>query len=395
MADKPASNETEVVTMLIFIAVVGLSAIVWYFFRIELTEILRWIRVGEMWVASILFGDDFVVQTQGHGTQTIGIWRSWLPKADVNIIGIPEIIVTTQVALAPLKAVISVLLFLMGLMVTFSEPGKKYYRKFNLQELMAEQAKSFPTIHPFIEFNPLKANHRVLGKPVPKKLPLFAEALSPEEWVAYNRIRFEGGKLDRAKAYRAFARQLGRRWRGPEYLPLYAQGLYVAFALKSRRKRDAAEEMLGELAEAWSAKKGFNPSSHLKRKIKKSLADKSLCSVIRDDADKHAFNTSALLACLAKARAEGGVLAPASFLWLRGVDRDLWYPLNNLGRKAFHPEASGAMIHYIYEVVAGQKIPTPQVEDAIKNLESLLKQPDARPIPPIEGEENSVSVARG
>jgi len=386
MSEKSSSNDTEILIALVIIVLSGAVFLVWYFFRVELTEMLRWIRVAEMWLASLLFGDDFIIETQGYGTQTLGLWRDWLPTADINVIGVSEIKVITQVALAPLKAIISGILFLMGMYVTFSEPGKRFYRKFDLQGLIAEQAISFPTIVPFIEFNPLKANNRVLGKAVPRKLPIFAEALSPEEWVAYYRIKFADGKLDRNKAYRAFANQLGRRWKGPEALPLYAQGLYAVFALKSRRKRDDAEELLGQLALAWSAKKGFNPSGKLKRKIKKILSDKALCSVVREAADKHAFNTSALLATLAKARSEGGVLAPASFLWLRGVDRNLWYPLNNLGRKAFHPEASGAMIHYIYETVAGQKIPTPQVEDAVKGLEDYLKQTDARPIPPLEGE---------
>lgn len=381
MADKQSPHETEIFVVLLFIVLGGVSFLIWYFFRVELTEIMRYIRIAEMWVASILFGDEFVIETKDFGTQTLGVWRDWLPDADNAVIGISELRVVTQVALAPLKGVVSVLLFAMGLFVTFMEPGKRFCRKLDLQKLIEEQAKSFPTIAPFIDFNPLKSTFRVLGSAVPKKLPLFAEALSPEEWIAYNRINYQNNKLDRSRAYKAFARQLGRRWRGPEHLPLYAQGLYVAFALKSRRKREASEEMLNQLALSWTAQKGFRPNAYVKKTIRKVLKDKSMCAAVAEATKGHAFVTTALLAALAKARAEGGVLAPASFLWLRGVDRNLWYPLNNLGRKAFHPEASGAMIHYTYELVAGQKIPTPKVEDAILGLEDYMKQPEAMAIP--------------
>jgi len=390
MADNKSPHELEIFVFLVILVAGGFCVIVWYFFHQELTEVLRWIRIGEMNAAAFLFGDDFLIETQGHGIQTLGVWRAWLPKADIRAIGPSEIAVTTQVALTPFKIIISILLFGMGLIVTFVEPGKRYCRKMNLQALLEEQAQSFPTIAPFIDFNPLTIPARILGKPVPSSLPLFAEALSPEEWVAYNRIKFSEGKLDRRRAYKAFSRQLGKRWRGPEYLPLYAQGLYAAFALKSRRKRNEAEEMLNDLSLAWSAKKGFRPSSKLKKKIAKVLKDDGMCAAVREAADRHAFNTTALLACLNKARQEGGVLAPATFLWLRGVDRTLWYPLNNLGRKAFHPEASGAMVHYIYEMVAGQKIPTPQVDDAVKGLEDFLKQPDARPVPPLLGPDGKI-----
>jgi len=384
MAEKKGPHDIEVMTFLVVFVFGGFAYIFWYFFHEQVTEVLRWIRLGEMWIGSLIFGDDFVVQTSAFGPQSLGVWKAWLPSADIKAIGISEILVTTEVAIAPLKTIFCVGMFLMGLAVAFIEPGKKFQRKMNLQALMEEQAKAFPPLHPFVEFNPLKANHRILGKPVPEKLPLFAEALAPEEWVAYNQIKYEGKRLDRKKAQSSFAKQLGKRWRGPEYLPIYAQGLYAAFALKSRRKRKEAEELLNELAMSWSAKDGFKPSSKLKKQIAMVLKDPATGLDIKKFADKHAFETTALLRCLARAREEGGVMAPASFLWLRGVDRNLWYPLNNLGRKAFHPEAAGAMIHYIYELVSGQKIPAPQVDDAVKGLEDMLKEVDARPIPPLE-----------
>ena len=74
-------------------------------------------------------------------------------------------------------------------------------------------------------------------------------------------------------------------------------------------------------------------------------------------------------------------MAPAQFLWLRGADRNLWYPLNNLGRKSYHAEAAGAMVHYTNELIAGQKIPTPRFDEIIKGIEAYLKSAMVRSIP--------------
>ena len=87
---------------------------------------------------------------------------------------------------------------------------------------------------------------------------------------------------------------------------------------------------------------------------------------------------------LATAREEGGVLAPAQFVWLRAYERLLWYPLNNLGRQSYHMEAIGAMTHYKSEKLAQRPIPRPKVADAIKSLVEYFSSGKARPLPPME-----------
>jgi intracellular multiplication protein IcmP len=88
------------------------------------------------------------------------------------------------------------------------------------------------------------------------------------------------------------------------------------------------------------------------------------------------------LRALAYAREEGGVLAPATFVWLRAYDRMLWYPLNNLGRQAFHMEAVGAMCHYKAEKLANRPIVRPKVDGAVETLTEYMKSYKAKEIPP-------------
>ncbi len=384
MADDKSPYDLEIMSFLVLFVAGGFLVIIWWIFKEQLTDVYRWIRVFEMWLGSMIVGDDFSITIPGLGVQTLKTWRDWLPTANIENIGQQEIKVTTHMAMGALRLVFSGALILMGIIVILFEPGAQFRRKMNLEELMAEQAKSFPTIAPFIDFNPLKIPSRVIGEAVPAKLPLFAEALSPEEWVAYNEVPYEKGVVNFPKAYKGMLKQLGHRWQGPLKLPIYAQGLYAVFALKHIRKREEAEDLLNKMALSWSARRGFKPSMGLVSYIKKTIKNPAIGGKLKPYADQHAFNTTALLRCLARAREEGGVIAPATFLWLRGVNRTLWYPLNNLGRRSYHAEASGAMVHYTYELIAGQKIPTPKFDDAIEGLEIFLKGPDAKPVPKLD-----------
>lgn len=363
----------------------GLTWLIWALFSVELTSLLRWIRVGELHMASVLVEDDYYIVHQGAGAQYLNQWKDWLPKAEAANIDLEYIKVMTQLALAPLKMVFIGLLLLMAIWSVFKGPGTYYRRRMNLDGVMEEQAKTFPYIQPFLKFNPNKMKSRAPGDPVPAKLPLFAEALAPEEWVAYNQIPFTGGELDFATAYRALAKQLGPRWQGPEKLPIHARGLYAAFALKSVRKRAESDQLLKDMALSWSHNGGFHPSVALRQRINKIVRNEKVCGQMNKYTRKHAYQTTALLRALQRAREEGGVLASAQFVWLRGHDRNLWYPLNNLGRRSYHAEAAAAMAHYTNELIADQKIPSPRFEEVITVLNKTLTGPDARKIPKREG----------
>ena len=363
----------------------GVCAVIWYAFHDQLTNLMRYIRLVEMWVLNWWPSDHSKIYVPDiPQPQSLDTWIDWLKKAPVSEIGSAELRASTYIAVPGLRPLFSVILGIMAIWAMFRGPNTQYRRKLTLETLIKEQSKSFPAIAPFVKFNPMKQPFRVVGQAVPATLPLFAEALSPEEWVTYNEIQVQGNQIDVNQTYQALMTQLGGRWQGPEKLPLHAQGLYAAFALRHARKRKDSEELLGEMARSWSAEGGLNMPSKLKSKIRKINNDPKLGGAIRKYADQHAYETTALLRCLKRARDEGGVLAPASFLWLRGVDRNLWYPLNNQGRRSYHPEAVGALVHYTNELIAGQKIPTPRFDEVIKGIQETITGAGARPLPPLD-----------
>ncbi len=215
---------------------------------------------------------------------------------------------------------------------------------------------------------------------------MFAEALGPEEWLSYNEIPLDDDKLNQDVLFKKFAKQLGPRWRGAKHLPPYKQILLAGFCLKAGRKRDESDDLFGRFALCWSHDKGLNLSKDrtLLRDARKILANKDLSHRILKKCKQHAWQTTALLRALLIAREEGGVLAPAQFVWLRGYDRNLWYPLNNLGRQSHHMEAVGAMAHFRLERRAQRPIPRPKVQEAVDVIIEYMDTEQARPIPKLD-----------
>ena len=177
-----------------------------------------------------------------------------------------------------------------------------------------------------------------------------------------------GWTADAAAA--AFAEQLGPRWRGADALPLHGKALFAAFALKAARKREEADDLLGRVALSVDGKNGmaFKPSAALRSEIQKIVNDPKIGGEAEKIAAQHAYVGPAMMRLLAYCRERGGVLAPAQFLWLRGANRRLWYPLNNVGRQSYHCEAAGAMAHYQAEKAAGTPLLSPKVATAVASL---------------------------
>lgn len=359
--------------------------IFWYFFHAEVREMVRWIRYAEAWLISWFLDSDYMIfwnnkEYNFHSAMDL------IPNYEKDDLRYRHLSNFTAITMQPWKMPICALLFAGAGWCMFMGPRTQYRRRFNLEGLIERQARIFPVISPFVKFNPSTQPTRPPGSPVPAELPLFAEALGPEEWLAFSRISIPDGKMDKEELEEAFIQQLGPRWKGPNAMDDYKQVLLAAFCLKAARKRADADEMLGRLAKCWSFGGGLDL-----RKDKKLfkwatgvLKDKDLAGKTLAAVNQHAFETTALMKGLAFARSEGGVLSPSQFLWLRAHDRALWYPLNNMGRQSFHMEAMGAMAHFKAERLTQRPIPVAKVKDAVTTIEEYMASDRARPVPALD-----------
>lgn len=285
------------------------------------------------------------------------------------------------------RKAVGVILIGLAIIILFTHPYARFKNRHTLESLLRTQAISWPVITPFIKYNPATPdNQRAPGARVPLELPIFSEALYPEEWMAYHRIRIVNGVPDRDQIRRALLAQLGDRFDGLDNLPEHLYCLLAAFALKGARKRKECDDLLGEIAKCWTSEGGFKPSSAVKSTAARTLNDGKIVEPLLEVMNRHAYVATAFLATLAWARRQGGVLAPAQFVWLRGEHRDMWYPLNNMGRRAFHVEAAGAMAHYQAEVESSRALTMPRLDAAVVSIVQYISETRAR-IPEIEGGE--------
>ncbi len=379
--------------MLVVLAVI--AWLIWSKQSDEIRNVVRWIRYGEMWLISwfIEIGNILGLYGDGgyqvlHNGQMVP-WEAYFeatPKWHKSQLNYGHLSLFVSLAMQPMRLVLFTIAALGALWCIFSGPKTHYRSKLGLEGLIHRQSKVFPIIAPFADFNPATQPPRPPGSPVPAELPSFAEALGPEEWLAYNNISAPDGSIDEKSATKAFMKQLYGRWKGPMALKPYQQVLLACFCLKASRKRDECDALLGRLARCWTHKGKLKLSrdKSLLREARKILKTKDLAGKVLSNCNQHAFVTTAMLRALATAREEGGVLAPATFVWLRGADRTLWYPLNNLGRQSFHMEAIGAMSHYKAEKMTQRPIPVPKLEHAVETITEYMASSRARPIPQLD-----------
>jgi len=386
MADKDGSTEIFMGWGIILLL---LAVILYFIYRANTEEILsflRWIRYGEMWLVAAVTPNDFTVTLPDGRPINVQQWVDSIPTIPKERMNLQLFSLITAAALTAYKWPIVVFISLVGIWTYIKGPGTQYVSKFNLDSFIKFQSKSFPIIAPFVDFNPGDMPPRPPGSPVPAELPIFSEALGPEEWIAYNQIPVPDGKMDENDLNKAFTRQLDKRWRGVKKLAPHKLVLLAGFCLKASRKRNEADDMMGRIALCWSHDKGLQLSKDPKlvRDAKKVLRDKDLALKVLKSCNQHAWETTAMMRGLLTAREEGGVLAPGQFVWLRGHDRNLWYALNGLGRNSSFTEAIGASAHFRAEKRAQRPIPKPKVEDAVFSTVEYMDSSDARPIPVLD-----------
>lgn len=175
--------------------------------------------------------------------------------------------------------------------------------------------------------------------------------------------------LDKPRASRVFASQLGRIWTGPEALPIHRRALLAAMLARGCRDTKKSQELLKQInyscAHGKLDKLDFSGADDL---WKKHINNREITDIIKI----HAYETTVFMALLLFAR-QDGVLATADFLWLKPLDRKFWYFLNNAGRQTAFCEAAGVHAHFLAECSLRRPLSVPMVQEATKALELALK----------------------
>lgn len=213
--------------------------------------------------------------------------------------------------------------------------------------------------------------------PIPPFTPAQKLMPFPQKRVLLPSHRYVLLHLDRANE--AFAKQLGPQWAGPETLPPLERALFAALCAQANGAQDKAWKMIEQLA--FSFKEGerdkqgklVTPHHANTEGTDKLLKEYANTPVIQAIEQLHAHTINVMVATLKAARKKGRLMH-SNFLWLKPVNRTLWYGLCGQGGQSFYWEAAGAWAHAEIEELMGKKIIVPMVAGAVEALRELMSR---------------------
>ena len=239
-----------------------------------------------------------------------------------------------------------------------SNPAKDLRRVHSRTSLINSEVRIWPWISPVLGLDLVK-------EPVTEGK--WAMARMPVDFAKRFRL-LDGREINKLRAGKFFASQLGRLWEGPDKLPRHLRALFACFMAQACRDKDGARDGLRALALSMAA--GGKPDySFVDALIEKHINDDR----VKPAMEKHAYVATVMAAMLEAAR-KNGVLPPCYFIWLRPMNRPLWYWLNNVGRRTPVAEVAGIHAHYLAEKVSGHRMERPYVVEATKALERALRE---------------------
>lgn len=344
-------------------AIIVIGFVVWYFYSVQITGFFIALKKYET-LAILFFVENARLRTILEG---LG-----MAAADPNSLTLNIATVYSTVIGEYLKYPVSFLLLVMGIVMFKGHATMRFTKAYNMDTLAQQEKENYPQIAPVADLNLIEED--VLKGPwAMSQNPMqFARSqkLLKVELVSDNKAAWKAEGVAKATVIRElatqnFANQLGPLWTGVNNLPPHTKALYAAFLARTEHDTDACRKYLGKLAK--TAAKGqvdySDTEEYLKKYGKSKAAQK--CQ------QRHAYVLTVMASMLLLARVDG-VLPSADFLWVKPVDRRLWYVLNCVGRQVSVPEVSGIFAHWFAEREMGRALTVPMVDEAVNALEKAI-----------------------
>lgn len=271
-----------------------------------------------------------------------------------------------------LKYPIMFILLVLATLLYFGSSASRYRSILDSKRLKALEHENWPQITPVIKLDLLKED---INK------GSWAMSLSPMQFCKKHKlleIETRGGKqtvtLRRGAAYQVLSLQLGPRWRGPDALPDYLKALFAICAARFNGDKTSADALMDRISASAIKEGGELDFSGARELLLKHIYAKKVQKIT----NLHGYVTTALASLLSASR-EAGVLASSEFIWLKTVDRRMWYMLNSVGRYTAVTEIAGAFAHWLAERKLGIPLLVPMVDEAVRGLEIALSEMEYKP----------------
>lgn len=258
----------------------------------------------------------------------------------------------------------AIILGLLAMVTYFTHVTAKFKSTMSMNSLRKLEEENWPQITPISKVNLVKQD--IDEGP-------WAMAQTPMQFCKKNDLLLEEVKdgkpvatLKRGAASRVFALQIGPAWNGQlQSLPIHVRALLAVFAARANRDTQAATDLLLQIAK--SAANGKLNFAGVDQLLAKNINFKPTEKTL----SMHAYVVTMMASMLTLGRTDG-VLATSDFLWLKPLDRRLWYMLNSVGRQTAVSEVAGPFAHWLAEKEMKYPLKVPMVDEAVNGLQAAL-----------------------
>lgn len=350
--------------------------------------------MAPIWIMVLLFITGYLIWKGGHQyivafVFQMNIWQAKLVNLflhnedltnliylmqtiDPSAVSWNELLLTSREVGSFMRYPVVLVLVVLAFVLYHSNIKLKFRRAHDMKTLRAQEQFNWPAIMPIVKED-------LVSQDV-NKGP-WAMALTPMEFARKNQLlKKDDVLLDnpvpgqemtagvrRGDAKRVFTLQLGPYWDGFEHCSPPVYTLAAVFLARINRDRKAADNILAVMDKSFAAgKPDFSVAKPVIEKYKNS-------EIVQEVVAKHAYTLCVIASLLAAAR-DDGVVPSAEFLWLKPVDRRLWYMLNCVGRQTPYSEVAGPFAHWRAEKVMGRRSLVPMIDEAIRALEIAIKE---------------------
>lgn len=330
-----------IVDIIYRIKVQEINLILWVFER--LNPLLNYFGLSLPEVSELIKVKSVLVETSAKAVSLKELW------SNLQIVGRFWIYPTAALALG------------MIVYVAFFSLSAQFNLTFSMEKLRSIDKALWPYISPVIKLDLIKEDL--------DKEP-WSMAKRPLEFCEKNDLLLYTTKdgqpaieVDQGAAGQQFAMQMGALWGGLDSLAPHAQALFAIFAAKAEKDSDAARKLLDQIARS-SLGRGKLDFTGTRELLAKHVRNSQ---VIGRAVGPHAYVLTVMASMLEAARTDG-VLAAAEFLWLKTLDRSLWYMLNSVGRQTPFSEVAGPFAHWLVEKRLRRPLKVPVVDTAVLAL---------------------------
>lgn len=344
----------------ITVGIFFVALVVWYSARVYINEGILWLKYWELRLISFF-------------TPAVHSDLLWIKQANPRDITGDQLLYISDVVGHYFIIPVVVVMVYFAWVLYRKSIGLRFRHAYSTNSLLKLELSNWPQVSPVANLDLVKEDIEkgpwsMASTPMQfaKKNNLIKVSGYVREEMQLKKAAKPEVSLLRPKAAQFFAQQLGKPWHGFGGLGIHARALCAIFVARVDGNIAGATHLLDQIAaSSCNGKFNFSGADAL---LKKHMNNK----IVQKTVHEHAYVLTVLASLLELTRTIG-VMPTASFLWLKPIDRHLWYMLNSVGRQTPFVEVAGPFAHWLTEKELGHKVITPMLDQAVDALDEALK----------------------